>query len=138
MRAIRHAALIGILLAGLAPPAQACGYCIEDRVAAVYDYAVVTRAASQKHLVVFFAMEGAIPAAQDARRTLQGLVESVAGIDRGSVRISVEAASFSAAFNPRQVPLANLERVLTSRFAARGLALAMLRVMDAASPRAPD
>ena len=41
--------VIGTLIAGLASAAHACGYCIEDKIAAVYDHAVVTRAAAQKH-----------------------------------------------------------------------------------------
>ena len=137
MKAIAHLALIGVILA-FAPLAQACGYCIEDRVAAVYDYAVVTHAVSQQHQVVFFAMEGAIPWEKDLHGRLEGVVASVPGIDKDSVRISVETASFSAAFDPRRKSFASVQRALSTRFAARGVSLALLRVMDGRGLRTPD
>jgi hypothetical protein len=111
--------------------AFACGFCIEDKIAAVYDYAVVTRAFSQKHQVVFFAVEGKMAAGDEARRKVQALVESVVGIDRGSARLSAEPSALSAAFNPARTPFAAMERSLTRKLAAYGLSIAVLRIMDA-------
>ena len=122
--------LLGTLFAGLVSAAYACGYCIEDRIAAVYDHAVVTRATAQKHQVVFFALEGEIPAGEALRRTLEAVVESVAGVDKGSARISVAGASLSAAFNPQRASFASMERSLSRKLAPRGLSVAILRVMD--------
>ena len=112
--------VIGTLI-GLAPTANACGYCIEDKIAAVYDHAVVTRAAAQKHQVVFFAVQGEIPGGEESRRTLEALVESVAGVDKGSARISVGGASLSAAFNPQRTPFASMERSLSRKLAPPGI-----------------
>jgi len=122
--------VIGTLIAGLASGAYACGYCIEDKIAAVYDHAVVTRATAQKHQVVFFALEGEIPTGEKPRRTLEAVVESIAGVDKGSARVSVEGASLSAAFDPQRTPLASMERSLSRKFAPRGLSVAILRVME--------
>ncbi|HKQ26223.1 MAG TPA: hypothetical protein VJT81_17375 [Burkholderiales bacterium] len=122
--------VIGTLIGGLASAAYACGYCIEDKIAAVYDHAVVMRAASQKHQVVFFALEGQIPAGEESRRTLEAVVESVAGVDKGSARVSVAGASLSAAFNPRRTAFASMERSLSRKLAPRGLTVAIMRVMD--------
>ena len=122
--------VIGTLIAGLASTANACGHCIEDKIAAVYDHAVVTRAASQKHQVVFFAVEGEIPAGEESRRTLEAIVESAAGVDKGSARVSIAGASLSAAFNPQRTPFATMERSLSRKLAPRGLSVAILRVMD--------
>ena len=33
--------------------AQACGYCVEDKIAAVYDHASISRARAAKHQVAF-------------------------------------------------------------------------------------
>jgi len=129
--------VIGTLIAGVASTAYACGYCIEDQIAAVSDHAVVTRATSRKHQVVFFAVEGQIPAGEKSRRTLEAVVESVAGVDKGSVRISVASASLSAAFNPQRAPFASMERSLSRKLAPRGLSVAILRVMDQASELKP-
>ena len=122
--------VIGTLIAGLASAAYACGFCIEDKIAAVYDHAVVTRAASQKHQVVFFALEGQIPAGEESRRMLEAVVESVAGVDKGSARVSAAGGSLSAAFNPERTPFASMERSLTRKLAPRGLTVAIMRVMD--------
>jgi hypothetical protein len=90
----------------------------------------VIRAILQKHQVVFFAIDGQMPAGEASRRTLEAIVESVIGVDKGSARVSVEGASLSAAFNPQRAPLASLERALGRKLASRGLSIAILRVMD--------
>jgi hypothetical protein len=130
MGTLWRGAVIGTLIAGLVSAAHACGYCIEDKIAAVYDHAVVTRATAQKYQVVFFAIEGEIPAGEASRRTLEAIVESIAGVDKGSARVSVAGASLSAAFNPRRTPFATMERSLSRKLAPRGLSVAIMRVMD--------
>ena len=53
--------LYGSLCLALIVPATralACGHCIEDKIAAVYDYALVTQATARNHEVVFFALAG--------------------------------------------------------------------------------
>lgn len=122
--------VIGMLIAGHASTAKACGYCIEDKIAAVYDHAVVTRATTQKHQVVFFALEGEIPTGEKSRRTLEAVVESIAGVDKDSARVSVEGASLSAAFDPQRTSFATMERSLRRKLAPRGLSVAIMRVMD--------
>ena len=121
---------IGTLIASLASTVDACGYCIEDKIAAVYDHAVVMRATSQKHQVVFFAVEGRMPTGKDSLRMLESVVESAAGVDKGSARVSAASASLSAAFNPQRARFASMERSLSRKLAARGLSVAILRVMD--------
>lgn len=120
------------LVAGVTPAAFACGYCIEDKMAAVYDYDVVTRAFARKHPVAFFALDGSIAPGEASRRTLQNMVESVPGVDAGSARISVESASLSAAFDPRRASFADIERSLSRKLATKGLSVSILRVMDKA------
>jgi hypothetical protein len=119
-----------LLVAVIPAAALACGYCIEDKMAAVYDHAVVTRAIAQGHQVVFFAVQGQMSAGDASRRKLEAIVDSVAGVDKGSVRVSVESASLSVAFNPARAPFAGMERALSRKLAAMGLSVAILRVMD--------
>ena len=47
-------AAVGLLLA---QAALACGYCVEDKIAAAYDHAVVVRAADRHHQVAFLSIE---------------------------------------------------------------------------------
>jgi hypothetical protein len=92
-----------LLLAALSGPALGCGYCLEDKVAAAYDHAVLTKAAAAKHQVAFFHVDGAAP-----RAALQKAVYA-AGADRGSVRIATEQQALSFAFDPKKTPLASIQ-----------------------------
>jgi hypothetical protein len=122
--------LAALLLAGIAPAALACGYCVEDKIAATYDHAVVVRALDQKHHVVFFHIDGSLMPGGDTRRTLEAAAESTVGVDKGSVRVSVEALTISFAFDPERTSLVKVQSALERKLAARKLSLMPLRVMD--------
>ena len=128
----RPAALLVATLAFAvhAPAARACGYCIEDKIASVYDHAAITRALAKKHHVAFFALDGQTAAGASTKRALEQIAESVPGADAGSARASVENASLSVAFDPARVPYASLMRQLEKKLAPKGLAPMPLRVMD--------
>ena len=129
--------LLAALLAS-APFAQACGYCVEDRMAAVYDHAIVVQALERKHEVVFLAIEGATPARADLR-TVESAVEATRGVDRGTARVSLEGASVSFAYDPRKPGLGSVLRAIEKTLAMRGLSLSILRVIgepSAIPPRA--
>jgi hypothetical protein len=126
MRAVLAAAA-GILTA---LQAQACGYCVEDKIAATYDHALVSRALGQKHHVVFFHIEGTLVAGENTRRALEAIAESAPGVDKGSARVSVETTTLSLAFDPQRTPLVAVQKALEKRFAARRLSLLPLRVME--------
>lgn len=130
MKAAFRALACAVFAGAGASDAMACGHCIEDQVAAVYDHAVVVRAMAREHPVVFFAIEGRITNGEESRRSLEAIVESVAGVDKGSARVSVESAVLSAAFDPGRAPMAGMERALSRKFAARELRVSILGVMD--------
>ncbi len=137
MRTAWRGCIVAMLAAGFAATSFACGYCIEDKIASVYDHAVVTRATAQKHQVVFFAVEGQMPAGDESRHALEAIAESAAGVDKGSARVSIESASLSVAFNPARTPFAGMERSLSRKLAAKGLSVAILRVMDQSAELKP-
>jgi hypothetical protein len=119
------------LVAALAAPlAEACGICIEDRVAAVFDNGVVDRAVAAKRHVAFFSIDGALPATAESRRAILAALYA-SGAVKGSVRVSLESASASAVFNPARLPLDSFASAASRRLAAAGLALSPLRVVDA-------
>jgi len=123
-------AIAGLLLVLQAPATLACGYCVEDKIAATYDHAVVVRALSHGHHVVFFHIDGALTAGEDTRRMLEAAAESTVGVDKGSVRVSVEALTISFAFDPERTSLVKVQSALERKLAARKLSLMSLRVMD--------
>ena len=85
--------------------AFACGYCVEDKIAATYDHAVVVRALEHSHHVAFFHIDGVLPSGEGARRTLAALAESAAGVEKGSVRVSLDTLTLSFAFDPQRSSL---------------------------------
>jgi hypothetical protein len=107
-------------------PAFACGVCVDDKVAAAYDHAVVTDAIARRHVVVFAEVRGpgTVEALVRKARTAAGRVR---GVERASVRAAASPAALSFALDPAvatpQVALAAVGR------AVPGLQLTLLRVM---------
>jgi hypothetical protein len=133
MRAIVAAALFAYSLQVLA-----CGYCVEDKMAAVYDHAIVTRALAQKHQVAFFHIEGELAPWPATKRALEGLANDLPGADRGSARVSPESAALSVAFNPQRVSAAALQAALERKLAAGRKTLMLLQVMDRPADFSPS
>ena len=120
---------IAAALAALASSgALACGVCVEDRIAATYDHAVVTEAAARHHVVVFAAVEGSgVPA--EASRALTEAAAKLKGVDRGTVRAADSPRALSFALDPRSAtPEAALAAIQRSPRAA-GVRLTLIRVL---------
>jgi hypothetical protein len=81
--------------------AAACGVCLEDKMAATYDHAVITTAFNRGHVVVFAEMSGAFTEGKAQEREIIRAVEATPGVDRGSVRVSFYPAAISFAFDER-------------------------------------
>ena len=114
-----------LLFAASTSAAQACGYCVEDKIAATYDHAIVERALGHKHQVVFFHVEG-----EAGRHALEVAAAAAPGVDRGSVRVSADALTLAVAFDPQRTSLAALQSSIERKLASRKLSLMPLRVMD--------
>jgi hypothetical protein len=124
--------MAGVLAAQLAcaAPARACGVCVEDKMAAVYDHAVVAQALARKHQVAFFHIDGMILPGDATKRWLESVAASTASVDAGSVRVSVETTSMSVAFDPKRASLMAVQTALDRKLAARKLSLMPLRVIE--------
>lgn len=118
------------LLAFAATRALACGYCVEDKMAAVYDHAIVVKATERKHRVAFFALTGTVAPGADSQRALQRIAESVRGVDGGTARASTETAALSFAFDPGKSSLGDIGRMLDGKLAAQGCSAQLVTVMD--------
>ncbi|MEO7728853.1 MAG: hypothetical protein ABIS45_16500 [Burkholderiales bacterium] len=122
-------AMLGIPLATAGFTAVACGVCVEDKIAAAYDYAIVTQAAAKKHQVAFFALDGRVIDNEVEQRTLARIAQGTRGVDPFTARVSTANAALSVAFDPAVVTFAALERALGKRLAPKGLTLLRLQVM---------
>ena len=109
--------------------AHACGYCIEDKIAASYDHALITRELDRGHEVLFLEIAGAVPADRAQWRSLIGAVEGVAGVVRGSVRTSVSPPVLSFAFNASRSSSATALARLNDRLRKQQLRLDLIRII---------
>lgn len=123
------AGLAGLALVA-ASPAFGCGYCIEDKVAAVYDHGVITKALDQRHQIAFFAIEGPLPADGESRRVIAKALASAKGVDSPSLRVSVDSASLSLSYDGKRISSDQIMDTLNRKLAARGLRVSVLKLMD--------
>lgn len=93
----RRTWIAALLAAGALPAAQACGTCVEDKIAATYDYAEVQRAAAVGRAVVYCEVAGPWDAAR-----LQAAARKVRGLDAKSLRLSREPAALSFALDTKK------------------------------------
>jgi hypothetical protein len=124
------ALVLALLLAAAAPPgtATACGHCVEDKVAATYDYGVLTAAARKGHVVVFTEIRGPAAGAGPAlARFVEQTLAGAAGVDPGTVRVSLDppAASFACAGD--RAPDA-IVRSTRARLGTKGLSLGVIKL----------
>jgi hypothetical protein len=121
---------LACVLLAIGADALACGYCVEDRVAAVYDHALVVKSLDRRHRVVFLAIEGPLATADAERGAIESALRGVPGVDSGSLRVSLTGAALSFAYDPARGGLGAIMAGLERRLAPRGLSLSLLRVVD--------
>ena len=124
-----RAALLGLLLAA-SQAAFACGVCVEDKIAAVYDHAAVHQAFAAKRTVVFFHIDGKLVADERTKRSIAAIARATPGVDAASVRVSCELASMALAFDGRRTSLVKVQESLEKRLSAQGLSLLAMQVRD--------
>lgn len=131
MRRTPHALLCaaGLLLAPLA--ALACGHCLEDRIASVYDHSAVERAKLQKHTLMYLVWDGPLTHDAATRRWLVRTVAAVPGVVAGSVRVSLEPPTIALAFDAARTKAAALESALQGSLASRGATASSLTTITA-------
>jgi hypothetical protein len=124
-----RAALLGLLLAA-SQMSLACGVCVEDKIAAVYDHVAVQQALAAKRTVVFFAIDGKLVADERTKRTISNIARTTPGVDAASVRVSCELASMALAFDGRRTNLVKVQESLEKRLSAQGLTLLAMQVKN--------
>jgi hypothetical protein len=104
--------------------AFACGHCVEDKIAATYDYGVVTRARAVGHRVYYFEVVGRVrPGDAGLERELASALGSVPGVDAGTPRVSLDPAAVSFAATPVAGIASRVARAVEGRLRGRGLLL---------------
>ena len=125
MNALRVIALCAVLCA--AQGALGCGYCDEDRIAAVYDHGVVAHAAATAHQIVFLALESGAVVTPQREAAIKRAVSSAAGVDRGTVRIALAAGAMSFAYDARRYTADEVIGAVGRQVAALGVRTEVVR-----------
>jgi hypothetical protein len=120
-----------VVIALASGPAFGCGYCDEDKIAAVYDHGLVAKTLAHGHDVAFIAYELRAPISGQSSDAIRRALELIGGIDRGSVRVASE--SISLAFDPRRLPPSKLLRALDRELGPLGVRTTLLRIGNPAS-----
>ena len=110
--------------------AIACGVCVEDKIAAVYDHAAVQQAVAAKRTVVFFHIDGKLVVNERSKRAISDIARSTPGVDASSVRVSCELASMALAFDGRRTNLVKVQASLEKRLSSQGLSLLAMQVRN--------
>lgn len=122
----------GLLGALCAPPAQSCGHCVEDKMAAVYDHAVILRAQAQRQHVAFVAIEGRLGTGAGTQAAIARIVRAVPGVDPASVRVSLELAALSYAYHPQRTSFATVQDAIGPKFRRLGLRASEIKILEGA------
>jgi hypothetical protein len=125
-----RAALAVLLFATQVPVALACGYCVEDKLAATYDHRVVTRAMERGRAMVFMEVAGMERAEHGFAPALVATVEAVPGVNRGTVRISAAPAAVSFSFDADRYAVASAVSEINRKLASQKITLIVLRIVD--------
>lgn len=111
----------------LSSQAQACGHCREDRIAAVYDHALVTRTTKLHQKMLYLAWDGPVIRNAAVRRQLRAAVARLPGVTPGSVRVSLQPATIALAYQPVKTSREKIEATLLKQ-------LSSMQVMVTALP----
>ncbi len=121
------AAALALLLALGSAASFACGHCVEDRIAAVYDHALLQRSLASNHPVLFFAWDGPVTRNDASRQKIMALTSAVAGVDKDSIRVSMEPASLALAFDPQQSNGQAIETALQKKLGSLTISVVRLQ-----------
>ena len=127
---MKAAHLLASLLLVSTSSVIACGHCIEDKVASVYDHTVVSKAVSEKHIVAFFGIEGPLVVNAASKQEIQKIISSINGVDPNTSRISLETGSISLSFNPVLISYPALLDGLDKKLKTKKLSIFPLEIIS--------
>jgi len=101
-----------IIIAWLPSMALACGHCLEDRIAAVYDHALMAKTIALKQKMLYFAWDGPVSRDETTRQRILRQSALASGIAAQSVRVSIEPATMAMAYDPLKTSPKKIESAL--------------------------
>ena len=92
--------------------AFACGHCLQDRIASVYDHVLVAKTKQLNQKMLYLVWDG--PAARDetTKRHLIAIASRLQGVTKGSVRVALEPPKIGLAYQPSNISRERIETLL--------------------------
>ncbi|MCX2861973.1 hypothetical protein OOZ63_08990 [Paucibacter sp. PLA-PC-4] len=104
-------------------PGQACGACVEDKVAVVYDHALVRKATASGKIVVFCDVRGPLDLAR-----LKSVARGAKGVRPDSVRVSQQPAALSFVIESQTLPPRDAVKAM-QRALGNGMQLSIVHLL---------
>jgi hypothetical protein len=121
--------IFAVALALWSRPVPACEICVEDHVAATYDYAVIALAEAAGRKVLFVAVRGRDAGARQSEAAVRRALAAIPGVDRASIRYSAFPTAASFAWNPRRYDSGEVLRHVNGGLGGSGLTMVALKVI---------
>jgi hypothetical protein len=126
---MKHSLFV-LMLALLAQRALGCEICVEDQIAATYDYGVLVKAEAAGRNVLFAALRGDTASAPRSEAIVRHAISTLSGVDRSSIRLSAVPSAASFAWDPKRYDSGAILRAVNAKLAKSGLSLVALRIID--------
>ena len=104
----------------------ACGYCLQDRIATVYDHVLVTQTKQLNQKMLYLVWDGPADHNEKTRRALIAITSRIKGVTKGSVRVSLEPPTIGLAFQPLSISSEQIETVLLQKLRAKKIVVSVL------------
>jgi hypothetical protein len=104
----------------------ACGYCLQDRIASVYDHVLVAKTKQLNQKMLYLVWDG--PAARDetTKRHLLAIASRIRGVTKDSVRVALEPPTIGLAYQPLSISRERIETLLLQQLRSMNIVVSAL------------
>ena len=104
----------------------ACGYCLQDRIASVYDHVLVAKTKQLNQKMLYLVWDG--PAARDetTKRHLLAIVSRIRGVTKDSVRVALEPPTIGLAYQASIISRERIETLLLQELHSMKIVVSVL------------
>ena len=126
MKSYFRRSLLASFLFLLSSNVFACGYCLQDRIASVYDHVLVAKTKQLNQKMLYLVWDG--PAARDetTKRHLLAIVSRVRGVTKDSVRVALEPPTIGLAYQPLSISRERIETLLLQQLRSMNIVVSVL------------
>ena len=106
--------------------AFACGHCLQDRIASVYDHVLVAKTKQLNQKMLYLVWDG--PAARDETTTRHwiAIASRLQGVTKGSVRVALEPPTIGLAYQPSIISRERMETLLLQELHSMKIVVSVL------------